>query len=55
MAYGLAGAYNGNGVRQGSLYPPTQDHRRMLRDLERGLQSEFEELEREERAASGTG
>jgi hypothetical protein len=45
--YGLASAFNGRGVRQGSLYPPTQDHRRALRVLEETLARELAALERE--------
>jgi hypothetical protein len=30
QAYRIAGALNGNGVRQGSLYPPTETHRQRL-------------------------
>ncbi|UCC71447.1 MAG: hypothetical protein JSV86_13755 [Gemmatimonadota bacterium] len=53
--YRLAGAYNGDGVRQGSLYPPTQDHRRSLRDLEEELVRELAVLEGGEAAAGATG
>ncbi len=51
-AYRLAGAYNGRGVRQGSLYPPTRTHRQLMRDLEEELKRELAELER---AASSEG
>ncbi|UCG88905.1 MAG: hypothetical protein JSW71_10350 [Gemmatimonadota bacterium] len=34
----LAGAFNGQGVRQGSLYPPTETHRERMRRLESGLE-----------------
>jgi photosystem II stability/assembly factor-like uncharacterized protein len=47
QSYGLASTFNGGGVRQGSLYPPTQDHRRALRVLEESLARELEALERE--------
>jgi photosystem II stability/assembly factor-like uncharacterized protein len=47
QAYGLASALNGSGVRQGSLYPPTQDQRRILRVLEENLARQLEALERE--------
>jgi photosystem II stability/assembly factor-like uncharacterized protein len=43
--YQLAGAFNGNGVRQGSLYPPTQTHRQRREDLRRSLRSEIAKLE----------
>lgn len=33
--YALAETLNGQDVRQGSLYPPTQTHRERIRDLER--------------------
>jgi photosystem II stability/assembly factor-like uncharacterized protein len=40
--YSLANDFNGGGVRQGSLYPPTQTHRRRNAELE----SELRELQR---------
>lgn len=33
----LAGEFNGNAVRQGSLYPPTTGHRQRVADLQRSL------------------
>jgi photosystem II stability/assembly factor-like uncharacterized protein len=33
----LAGEFNGRGVRQGSLYPPTSTHRQRLRTIEAAL------------------
>lgn len=33
----LAGEFNGNAVRQGSLYPPTTGHRQRAADLQRSL------------------
>jgi hypothetical protein len=50
--YGLAGAFNGGGVRQGSLYPPTQTHRQRLSDYETALKREVEALESEEAAGN---
>ncbi len=44
QAYNLASNFNGGGVRQGSLYPPTQDHRRALRMLEEMLARELAAL-----------
>jgi photosystem II stability/assembly factor-like uncharacterized protein len=49
--YRLAGAFNGRGVRQGSLFPPTQTHRQRLKDLEAALQRELAALEIAEGAA----
>ncbi len=43
--YGLAGAFNGRGVRQGSLYPPTETHRQRRQDLEARLRREMTGLE----------
>jgi hypothetical protein len=34
---GLAGEFNGVGVRQGSLYPPTETHRQRYRALQAAL------------------
>ena len=53
QVYRLASAFNGNGVRQGSLYPPTQTHRQRREDLQQALARELAKLEREEEA-SGT-
>jgi photosystem II stability/assembly factor-like uncharacterized protein len=36
--YRLAGSFNGGGVRQGSLYPPTETHRQRMHDLETELE-----------------
>jgi hypothetical protein len=47
QSYGLASTFNGGGVRQGSLYPPTQDQRRALRVLEESLARAVEALRRE--------
>ena len=46
---GLAGQFNGRGVRQGSLYPPTNTHR----DRWRRLSSELEEALRDAQTAGG--
>lgn len=43
---GLAGELNGQGVRQGSLYPPTNTQRRYKLDLERELRESVSRLER---------
>jgi len=48
QVYRLASAFNGNGVRQGSLYPPTQTHRQRREDLQKALARELTKLEREE-------
>ncbi len=50
--YRLAGAFNGGGVRQGSLYPPTETHRARLRDLQARLEAELEALARAARRTS---
>jgi photosystem II stability/assembly factor-like uncharacterized protein len=42
--YRLAGAFNGSGVRQGSLYPPTQAHRQQMKELEQRLARALDEL-----------
>lgn len=42
----LASRFNGQGVRQGSLYPPTETHRLRFETLERELRETLEELER---------
>jgi hypothetical protein len=42
--YDLAEAFNGNGVRQASLYPPTETHRQRARDLEAALERELDAL-----------
>lgn len=49
--YGLAGAYNGRAVQQGSLHPPTATHREARVRLERELEAAMAELE----ALSGAG
>ena len=49
--YGLASEFNGRGVQQGTLYPPTETHRRRLEALEAALRRELggiEELEQAE-------
>ncbi len=46
---GLAGQFNGRGVRQGSLYPPTNTHRERWRRLS----SELEEALRDAQTAGG--
>jgi photosystem II stability/assembly factor-like uncharacterized protein len=46
--FGLAGAFNGRGVRQGSLYPPTQTHRQRRDDLAAALSREVAALEAEQ-------
>ncbi len=48
--YGLANTFNRSGVRQPTLYPPTDEHRRRKRQLEGELAEaiqEFEEFERD--------
>ncbi len=50
--YRLAGAFNGAGVRQGSLYPPTETHRTRLRDLKARLDAELLALARVEQRMS---
>ena len=42
--YGLAGGLGGSGVRQGSLYPPTETHRMRKAYLEARLGREREGL-----------
>jgi photosystem II stability/assembly factor-like uncharacterized protein len=49
-AYRLAGALNGAGVRQGSLYPPTRTQRLRMLQLEESLRRELATLEDEEGA-----
>jgi hypothetical protein len=44
-AYQLAGAFNGAGVRQGTLLPPTEAHRRRKRSLETALARELARLD----------
>ncbi len=43
--YRLAAAYNGQGVRQGSLYPPTQTHVHLKMQLQKRLELERQGLE----------
>ncbi len=50
--YRLAGVFNGAGVRQGSLYPPTETHRVRLRDLKARLEAELVALARVEQRMS---
>ncbi|HEX7119629.1 MAG TPA: hypothetical protein VF212_12615 [Longimicrobiales bacterium] len=38
--YRLAAAFNGSGVRQGSMHPPTETHRQRLAELERQFEEE---------------
>ncbi len=45
--YGLAEQFNGNGVRQGSLYPPTETQRRRKHELEVALDEALADLTRE--------
>jgi len=45
QVYQLAGAFNGNGVRQGSLFPPTQTHRQRREFLGEALGREVANLE----------
>ena len=40
----IAGTYNGQGVRQGSLYPPTETHREQMARLEAKLRAVVESL-----------
>lgn len=49
-AYRLAEELNGSGVRQGSLYPPTETQRQRMRDLEAALHRGLELLAREEQS-----
>ena len=44
--YRLAGSFNGNGVRQGSLYPPTHTHRQRMSEFQGRLERELEGLHR---------
>jgi hypothetical protein len=44
--YNLAEAFNGDGVRQASLFPPTETHRQRARDLAATLERELEVLAR---------
>ena len=53
--YGLAAEFNGNGVRPGSLYPPTQTHRQRHTALEGLLAEAVENLSEEEARAGGAG
>jgi photosystem II stability/assembly factor-like uncharacterized protein len=46
--YGLARAFNGGGVRQGSLYPPTQTHYQRRDDLRAALERDAARLEETE-------
>ncbi|HEX6941006.1 MAG TPA: hypothetical protein VF158_16425 [Longimicrobiales bacterium] len=39
--YQLAGAFNGSGARQGSMFPPTEAHRRTLAALRAALEREI--------------
>jgi len=41
----IAGAYNGQGVRQGSLYPPTATHRELMARMEARIQAVMQRLE----------
>jgi photosystem II stability/assembly factor-like uncharacterized protein len=51
---GLASQFNGNAVRQGSLYPPTPSHRDAFAELTRSLAQAIQTLEEEEaRAKAG--
>ena len=50
--YNLAEAFNGDGVRQGSLFPPTETHRQRARDLEAALGRELEALARQASGAT---
>ncbi len=45
-ADGLASQFNGSGVRQGTLYGPTETQREQMRRLERGVAAMIEEVER---------
>jgi hypothetical protein len=51
--YRLASAFNGNGVRQGSLYPPTQTHLQQIRMLEEELRRETTVLQSHAAEESG--
>ena len=43
----IAGSYNGQGVRQGSLYPPTATHRELMARVEARLGAVIERVEEE--------
>jgi hypothetical protein len=49
----LAGQFNGNGVRQGSLYPPTETQRMRWREMRGALEREQEALAELERRVGG--
>jgi photosystem II stability/assembly factor-like uncharacterized protein len=49
----LAGQFNGNGVRQGSLYPPTDTQRMRWRQMRGALEREREALAQLERRVGG--
>ena len=53
-AYGLAGEFNGRGVRQGSLYPPTETHRARLEQLQEALRREMNGSATEEQTEEGS-
>lgn len=45
--YSLAGSFNGGGVRQGTLYPPTPVHRARKEELERAVAEVLRQIEQE--------
>ncbi len=51
QVYRLAAAFNGAGVRQGSLYPPTPTHRQRMDALAGALERELAALRKEEEAS----
>jgi photosystem II stability/assembly factor-like uncharacterized protein len=53
QAYGLAGAFNGGGVRQGSLYPPTRTHYQRRDALRAALERDTAKLEEVEARSNG--
>ena len=52
--YGLAGEFNGRGVQQGTLYPPTETHRRRLEELKAALQRELAGIDELEQTEAGS-
>ena len=52
--YGLAGEFNGRGVRQGTLYPPTETHRARLEQLQEALRREMNTPDAQEQEEEGS-
>lgn len=46
---GIASDFNGNGVRPGSMHPPTETHRRQVREIEAALTEIVEAMEAAQR------